>query len=203
MITLYHAPQSRSSRIVWLLEELGAQYTIQPVSIFRPMTGQGQGDPANPHPDQRVPAIEHKDTLITESVGIALYLGDALPQAGLAPAIGDARRGDYCTWLAWYGCEMEPAMFAALSGALATSPHKQRDHAAVMERLENRLAYLPYVLGEAFSIADLLIASALNFGRKAFPESAVLDAYIERCKARPAAIRAAALDEASGLQRAA
>jgi glutathione S-transferase len=203
MITLYHAPNSRSSRIVWLLEELGVDYSIQPVSIFRPMTGQGQGDPANPHPDQRVPAIEHDDMLITESVGIALYLGDALPHAGLAPAIGEVRRGAYCAWLAWYACEMEPAMFAALSGALAAAPAKQRDHAAVVQRLENRLAYRPYVLGEAFSIADLLIASALNFGRKAFPESTALDAYVARCKARPAAIRAAALDEASGLQRAA
>ena len=59
MITLYHAPQSRSSRMIWLLEEIGAPYTIRPVSIFRPMTGQGVPDAANPHPDQRVPAIEY------------------------------------------------------------------------------------------------------------------------------------------------
>lgn len=203
MITLYHAPNSRSSRIIWLLEELGVAYTIQPVSIFRPMTGQGHPDPANPHPDQRVPAIEHNDALITESLGIALYLGDAFPTAGLAPALGDARRGDYCTWLAWYGCEMEPAMFAALSGALAGSPAKQRDHAAVLRRLEGCLTHWPYVLGDRFSTADLLIASALNFARAAFPDSAVLDAYVERCKARPAAIRALALDGASGVQGAA
>ena len=60
MITLYHAPQSRSSRIIWLLEELGAPYEIRPVSIFRPMSGQGAPDPANPHPDKRVPAIVHE-----------------------------------------------------------------------------------------------------------------------------------------------
>jgi glutathione S-transferase len=122
MITLYHAPQSRSSRIVWLLEELGMPYTIQPVSIFRPMTGLGHPDPANPHPDQRVPAIEHDDGLITESVGIALYLGDLDPRAGLAPAVGSAWRGAYCSWLGWYACEMEQAMFAAMSGALEGSP---------------------------------------------------------------------------------
>ena len=46
MITLYHAPQSRSSRIIWLLEELGQPYTIKPVTIFRPMTGTGEPDPA-------------------------------------------------------------------------------------------------------------------------------------------------------------
>lgn len=203
MITLYHAPQSRSSRIIWLLEELGATYTIAPVSIFRPMTGQGHSDPANPHPDQRVPAIEHDDALITESVGIALYLGDALPGAGLAPAVGSAWRGAYCTWLAWYACEMEPAMFAAMSGALAASPNKQRDYDAVVRRLETTLAHRDYVLGEEFTIADLLIASALGFGRRAFPASELIDAYVERCRNRPAAIRALALDDAAGLQQAA
>lgn len=203
MITLYHAPQSRSSRIIWLLEELGAPYAIQPVSIYRPMTGQGHGDPANPHPDQRVPAIEHDDALITESVGIALYLGDALPQAGLAPAVGSPWRGAYCTWLAWYACEMENAMFAALSGALANSPHLQRDHAAVVLRLETALAHRDYVVSDSFTIADLLIASALTFARRAFPDSALIDAYVARCRNRPAALRALALDEASGLQCAA
>lgn len=200
MITLYHAPQSRSSRIIWLLEELGATYTIHPVSIFRPMTGDGHPDPANPHPDQRVPAIEHEDGLITESVGIALYLGDALPGAGLAPAVGSAWRGAYCTWLAWYACEMEPAMFAAMGGALAASPAKQRDYDAVVRRLETALSHRDYVLSDGFSIADLLIASALNFGRKAFPASALIDDYVARCHARPAAVRVRALDDAAGLQ---
>jgi glutathione S-transferase len=202
MITLYHAPQSRSSRIVWLLEEIGAPYEIRPVSIYRPITGQGVPDPANPHPDKRVPALLHNDALVTESVGIVQYLAEMFPDAGLAPAIGDARRGEYLTWLAWYSAEMEAAMFAALSGELAASPGKQRQHQAVLLRLETALAQGPYVMGESFSGADLLIGSALNFGRRAFPESDLLDAYAARCKARDAAIRAAGRDEASGLQAA-
>src|SRR3954466_14009589 len=79
MITLYHAPQSRSSRIIWLLEELGVPYEIRPVSIFRPMTGEGVPDSANPHPDKRVPAIEHDGALVAESVAILQYLTDAFP----------------------------------------------------------------------------------------------------------------------------
>jgi glutathione S-transferase len=57
-------------------------------------------------------------------------------------------------------------------------------------------------MGDRFTAADLLISSALAFGRKAFPPSAVLDAYIERCQARPAAVRALALDDAAGVQHA-
>jgi glutathione S-transferase len=203
MITLYHAPQSRSSRIIWLLEELGGSYEIRPVSIFRPMTGEGTGDPENPHPDKRVPAISHDGAVLAESVAIVLYLCDAFPQAGLAPPIGDPRRADYLTWVAWYAAEMEPAMFAKMGGELDASPNKKRGYEAVVRRLETTLARTPYVLGAQFSGADLLIASALAFGRQAFPPSATLDAYVERCRARPAAVRGVALDDASGLQTAA
>ncbi len=200
MITLYHAPQSRSSRIVWLLEEIGVPYTIRPVSIFRPMTGKGERDPANPHPDGRVPALVHGDALVAESVAIVLYLADAFPQAKLAPAITDSQRGAYLTWVAWYASELEPALFASLRNELAGSPQKRRDHEAVAGRLETALASAPYVMGDTFTGADLLIASALGFGRQAFPASAVLDAYVDRCKARPAAQRGVALDGASGPQ---
>lgn len=203
MITLYHAPQSRSTRMIWLLEELGVPYEIRPVSIFRPMTGDGAGDPANPHPDKRVPAIEHGETVVAESVAIVLYLTDAFPEAKLGPVSGEAGRGEYLTWLAWYAAEMEPALFASMGGELDASPLKQRNYDAVIRRLETALARTPFVMGEQFSAADLLICSALVFGRRAFPASDVLDAYIERCWARPVAARGRALDEASGLQLAA
>ena len=203
MITLFHAPQSRSSRIIWLLEELGASYDIRPVSIFRPMTGEGVADPVNPHPDKRVPAVIHDGALITESVAIVLYLADAFPAAGLAPAPTDPRRGEYLTWMAWYATEMEPALFAGMSGELAGSPNKQRGYDAVLDRLRNALAQGPYVMGDQFTGADLLIGSALGFARRAFPADDLLDAYLERCRARPAAVRGLALDDRSGLQAAA
>ncbi|GJD36256.1 glutathione S-transferase family protein [Methylobacterium aerolatum] len=200
MITLYHAPNSRSSRIIWLLEEIGAPYEIRPVSIYRPMTGEGVPDESNPHPDRRVPALVDGDALVTESVAVVLYLSEAHPEAGLAPAVGDPRRAEFLTWLAWYACEMEPALFAGLSGDIARSPQRKRDHEAVVRRLETALARSPFVMGDTFSSADLLIASALGFGQTAFPASERLDAYLVRCKDRPAAIRSQALDGASGPQ---
>ncbi|MHB8887159.1 MAG: glutathione S-transferase family protein [Methylovirgula sp.] len=203
MITLYHAPKSRSSRIIWLLEELDVPYEIRPVSIFRPMTGEGAPDTANPHPDKRVPALEHNGQLVAESVAIVLYLTDAFPAALLGPAAGDAMRGSYLTWLAWYAAELEPAMFAGFGQELAGSSMKKRGYDAVMRRLDEALARGPYVMGAHFSGADLLIASAIAFGRKVFPDSPELDAYIERCKSRPAAVRGLALDDASGRQQAA
>ena len=202
MITLFHAPRSRSSRIIWLLEELGAPYEIRPVSIFRPMTGEGTADPANPHPDGRVPAVLHAGSLVAESVANVIYLTDAFPQAGLGPVAGAAGRGAYLTWLAWYAAEMEPAMFAAMDGTLAGSPEKQRTHAQAVARLENALTKGPWLTGETFTGADLLVGSALNFARAAFPASTLIDDFAARCKARPAALRGANLDDASGVQKA-
>ena len=203
MITLHHAPQSRSTRIIWLLEELGAPYAIRPVSIYRPMTGVGSPDPTNPHPDKQVPAITHGETLVAESVAIVLYLTDAFPAAGLGPLAGDARRGDYLTWLFWYAAALEPAMFASFGDELAASPLKKRSYDAAVARLESALAKGPYLMGEQFTAVDLLVSSALNFGRQAFPESGAFDAFIARCTARPAARRAAELDTAQGVQCAA
>lgn len=203
MITLYHAPQSRSTRIIWLLEELGAPYTIRPVSIYRPMTGDGSPDPANPHPDKQVPAITHGETLVAESVAIVLYLTDAFPTAGLGPLAGDARRGDYLTWLFWYAAALEPAMFASFGHELEASPFKKRGYDAAVRRLEIALAKGPYLMGETFTAVDLLVSSALAFGRQAFPASEVFDAFIGRCNTRPAALRSAELDNAAGVQRSA
>ena len=93
MLTLYHAPRSRSSRIVWLLEELGEPYQIEYVEIRR-QDGSGGRDPKNPHPDRKVPALVHDGRLVTESAAICLPLSDAVPHAKLGPALGDPRRTD-------------------------------------------------------------------------------------------------------------
>src|SRR5579864_8617731 len=63
MITLYHAPRSRSSRFIFLLEELGTPYKIHPVTIRRG-DGSGVADPANPHPHGKVPVIRDGDTIV-------------------------------------------------------------------------------------------------------------------------------------------
>jgi len=199
MITLYHSPRSRSSRIVWLLEEFGAPYEIRPVNIFRPMEGAGDPDARNPHPDKRVPAMEHNGGLLAESVAIVIYMVDAFPEARLGPTVGDAKRADFLTWSVWYAAEMEPAMFAKFGDELG-QPMKRRSYEQVVARLENTLSRQPYVLGDQFTAADILVGSALQWARSVFPESPILDAYLERLNARPALQRANAKDEAAGLQ---
>lgn len=195
MLTLHHAPQSRSSRIIWLLEELDADYTIKITNIPR-MDGSGASDPGNPHPDKKVPALVDDGVLITESIAIVQYLTDKFPAAGLGPAVGDPQRGSYLSWLAYYAGVIEPVINFAFAG-LADNPDLQRtfrDRAAMDQRILGVLDKQPYTLGDRFSGADVLIASIGQWSRAMLPAGSVIDGYLERCNARPALARALAKD---------
>ncbi|MEO8606126.1 MAG: glutathione S-transferase [bacterium] len=195
MLTLFHAPQSRSSRIVWLLEEVGADYVLTIADIPR-QDGTGAPDPANPHPDKKVPALVDDGALITESIAIVQYLTDKFPAAALGPQPGEPLRGPYLSWLAYYAGVMEPVVTFAFSG-LADNPALQRtfrDRGAMDRRVLAALEAGPYILGEKFSGADILVASMGHFARAMLPAGALLDAYLERCNARPALARALAKD---------
>jgi glutathione S-transferase len=195
MLTLHHAPRTRSSRIVWLLEELGADYRLVITDISRP-DGPGGPDPKNPHPDKKVPALVHDGALVTESAAIVLYLTDLYPKAGLGPAIGDPKRGPYLTWLAYYAGVIEPIIILEFAG-LADDPAMQRTFTTrkvVDERILGALSAGPYMLGERFSGADILIASIGHFLRDMLPAGPTVDAYLQRCNERPALARAQAKD---------
>ena len=71
MITLFHRPQTRSTRFVFLLEELEVPYQIKSVTT-RARDGSGTADPANPHPHGKVPAISDDDKIVFESPAIAI-----------------------------------------------------------------------------------------------------------------------------------
>ena len=194
MLTLFHAPQSRSGRIVWLLEEIGADYDIVYVDIFRAMTLTGARDPANLHPDGKVPALLHDEALVSESAAVALYLTDVHPEANLGASVGSPDRAAYVTWLAWTAGEMEPAFWSRISGAAESDPNAKARYDAVIARLLTALATGPCLMGDRFTAVDVMIASALAWGREYVPESALIDAYLERALNRPANERAAAKD---------
>ena len=195
MLTLYHAPLSRSSRIIWLLEELGADYAIKITNIPR-QDGTGAADPANPHPDKKVPALVDDGVLITESIAIVQYLTDKFPAADLGPRIGDPKRGRYLSWLAYYAGVIEPVVCLEVAGLAANDVMQRafRDRTAMDRQILAALEAGPYLLGEKFSGADILVASLGQFMRTMLPAGAVVDSYLERCSARAALARAFAKD---------
>jgi len=189
MLILHHAPKSRSSRILWLLEELGADYQVNYLDILR-NDGSGGPDPTNPHPLKQVPAITVDGVTIVESVMIILYLTDRYP--GLAPAVGDPKRADYLGWLGLYNGVLEPVISAKFRGEVTAV---QADaYAALDRRWREALDRAPYLLGDSFTAVDILFGSLLQFFRAAMPQYPIYDAYLARIGDRPALARAMTKD---------
>lgn len=197
MITLFHHPKSRSTRFIFLLEELEAPYRLQRVTM-RGSDGSGAVDPANPHPHGKVPALSDDGTIVFESPAIALYLTDRFPKNRLGPLAGEPGRGAYLSWLCYYTGVLEPAFMSKFMNAdvpRGTAGWVPVDEA--MPAVIDVLSRGPYMLGERFSAADMLYGTTFAmFGQSPLmPKSQVIDDYVKRIVTRPAFARAQALDE--------
>jgi glutathione S-transferase len=188
VITLYHSPQTRSASIIWLLEELEVPYQAKLVD-FRRADGSGSKDPAHPHPHGKVPAIQDGDEVLFEGSAIALFLTDKYRNKKLGPAVGEPKRGEYLSWLAYRPGVMEPALICRrfdvkhVYGAMGWAPADE-----VEEVLNAHLASRQYMLGNEFSAVDILIGGGIYFMlmAKMFKETPVMKAYAERVIDRPA-----------------
>ncbi len=195
-ITLYHAPQTRSSGALVLVEELGADVDV----VVLDMKAGEQRQPAflAINPMGKVPALRDGDALVTEQVAVYLFLAERFPERGLAPAVGDPLRGPYLRWMAFYGSSFEPAMVdRALKrepGSPVLMPYGDID--TVLKTVTDQLARGPYILGERFSAADVLWGGSLAwitmFG--VIEKTPAIAAYIERVTSRPASVKVAAQD---------
>lgn len=186
MLTLFHAPQSRSEVITALIEAMGIgdRVHIETVSIAR-QDGSGGPAEANPHPEGKVPALVHDGAVITERAAIILHLTGLFPDTGLSPAPGSPDWGRFATWLCWYQGVMEPVIvheFAQVSHPVLQATF--RDHAAVVARLRAALDKGPWLLGDRFSAADLLVHSPYGWYPAAMPDDAVIRDWVARCIAK-------------------
>jgi glutathione S-transferase len=197
-LTLYHASPSRSSIVLWMLEELGQPFDIHLLSMKR---GENRApDYLAVNPMGKVPALRHRDVVITESAAICTYLADEFPQAKLNAPVGDRQRGPYLKWLFFGPSCIEPAM---IDRAFPRKEEAQRstvgygDFDTTMDVLAKALAAGPHILGEPFTAADVVVGSTLRWGMmfKLIPERPEFTGYVARLNERPAAKRAQARDE--------
>lgn len=195
-ITLYHAPNTRSTGARILLEELGAPYTLQVVNMKA--GEQRQPDYLAVNPMGKVPAVRHGDALITEQVAVFLYLADLFPEAGLAPPLGDALRGPYLRWLVFYAACFEPAVIdrAAKHEPAPAAMCPYGDYDTMLKTLTDQLAKGKYLLGERFTAADVLWGTGLGWTTmfKLVPELPVIMDYVNRVRSRAATVKVTALD---------
>jgi glutathione S-transferase len=146
----------------------------------------------------KVPAIVHGDTPVTEAAAIALYLADLFPEAGLAPKTDDPPRGTYLRWIVFNQAAVEPA---AMDRALKREPGPAQSlsygsYDATVDTLAGAHAKGPYILGEKFSAADVVVGSGVYWltSFKLLPERPEFMRYVERITSRPAFIRTAEKD---------
>ena len=197
MITLFHRPKTRSSRFVFLLEELEAPYEIKQVTT-RTADG-GAVDPANPHPHGKVPAISDDGVVVWESAAIALYLTDKFTKNRLGPTVGEPHRGAYLSWLSYYTGVLEPAFISKFTNTAV--PRGTAGWVAVEEVMPVIIAALtlsPYLVGDRFSAVDVLYGTtfALFAQSPMLATSSVIADYVQRVVSRPAFARAQSKDGA-------
>ena len=197
-LTLYHAAPSRSSITRWMIEEIGEPYDIHLLSLSK-------GDNRSPeylavNPMGKVPALKHGDTVIAEAAAICAYLADEFPRAKLNVPIGTPRRGAYLKWLFFGPSCIEAAMIDR------ASPRKEEarramlgygDFDTVMDVTAKAVAKGPFLMGEQFTAADVIVGSTLRWGMmfKLLPERPEFVAYTNRLATRPALQRAEAQDK--------
>jgi len=195
-ITFFHSPNTRSTGVRILLEELDAPHELHVLN----MKAGEQRQPAYLaiNPMGKVPAIRHRGELVTEQVAIYIYLADLFPAAGLTPALDDRRRGPYLRWLTYYAACFEPAVVDRAMkrdpAGPAMSPYG--DYDTMLKTLTDQIAKGPYLIGDRMTAADVLWGTALGWTThfKLVPELAVITDYIKRITSRPAVGKVNALE---------
>jgi glutathione S-transferase len=198
-LTLYHASPSRSSIVLWMLEETGQPYDVKLIKLS---DGDNlKSDYLAVNPMGKVPALKCGDTVITEAAAICAYLADEFPQAKLNIPVGTPARGVYLKWLFFGPSCIEPAIIDRASPRKEEARRGMLGYGTfdtVMDTVATAVAKGPFLMGEQFTAADVIVGSGLRWGTmlKLIPERGEFADYIMRCTSRPAAKRAEAKDKA-------
>lgn len=194
---LYFAPGTRATRIAFLLEELGVPW--EKVTLDLSKREHKTAEYLALNPNGVVPTLQDGDTVLFESVAIALHLADRHADKGLAPPPDSPLRGRYLSWMVWSMTTLEPPIGEVYVERL--KPAEQQSAvtiAAALERfraaatvLEGELAG-PYLVGDSFSAADVLVGCVLAFAGMLglLDGHERLREYVARITARPAFGRA-------------
>jgi glutathione S-transferase len=196
MITLHHCPQSRSMRVLWLLEELGVPYRVQVHAFDKSLRAP---EFLSLSPAGRVPALEIDGERMFESAAIMEYLCERFPDAGLGCLPGEP---DRMAWLVWlHFAETISQHLAALTQQhillyddTMRSPivmkleaaRLAKCYAAIEARLSTPVENRDYLLTSGFSACDIAVGQAVYLGRHFaktddYPE---LEAWMARITAR-------------------
>ena len=193
---LYYMPRTRSSRVLWLLEELGERYELTDI----PGVQRQSVEHLRRHPLGRVPALELGDgTTMFESAAICLQLADLNPAAGLIPPLGSSERALVYQWVLFAVAELEAPLFRWIRelGEGTTESVARERFTQAAGAIESALDARDWLLDSQFTVADVMCASVLQGAnsRELLAPWPGLEAYVQRSESRPAYARAAAISD--------
>ena len=184
---LYYNPKSRAVIAKWMLDECAAKYDIVPIEFEK-------GEHKTPdflriNPAGKLPALVDGESKIFETAAICLYLADKFAEANLAPGIGAPERGRYLSLMVYSTAQLEPALGDAMLGGQTSPQRGWADFETVRKVIEGELGEGPYLFGEWFTAADVMVGSMFMWRRMlgGQPDRPRLEAYVDRLIARPAA----------------
>jgi glutathione S-transferase len=185
---LYHMPQTRGGTTLWMNAELGDVCEIRLINLRK---GEGRtSEFLKINPMGKLPALQHKGATVTEAAAICAYLADAFPDKGIAPSTSDPKRGIYYRWMFFAPSCIEPMMLDRLGKVTRenSTAAGHGDFERVMSSIDQALSNGPWILGDRFSAADVVMGSTLNFATMfgAIPKEGRIKDYVERVTARPA-----------------
>jgi glutathione S-transferase len=198
-LIFYTNPMSRGRIVRWMLEEVGHPYRTEILGFGPPMKSP---EYLTFNPMGKVPTIIHGGTVVTEAAAICAYLADAFPEAGLAPALGDHRRGPYYRWMFFAAGPVEAALSNKAFGFQVPDERRGMIGYGSVEDVVNALDYAvtqsDYIAGDRFSAADVYVGSQIGWGMMfgTLEKRPAFEAYWQRISTRPAAIRAREIDDA-------
>ena len=202
MLTVHHLGVSQSERIVWLCEELGIDYQLK-VYQRRADNRLAPDDYKALHPLGTAPIITDGDLVLPESAAIIEYIIHTYGGGRLAVPPGAPNYADYLFWFHFSnGAFMPSQMSVMIARILGVGPDDPRSvfvsgrSENAWALLEKRLGESPYLAGDEFTAADIMMGFGLTTMRAFVPRdisgSPNILAYLQRIAARPAYQRAMA-----------
>jgi len=195
--SLYYHPSSRAANVVWMLEEVGIAYERRFVDLRA--NEQKRPEFLTKNPMGKLPVLEDGEALVTESAAIAVYLADRYASERLAPTLDDPKRGSYLRWCFFSPSVIEPALIAKGGGwSYGPSSAGWGTFEAMIETMQSALSQGPYVLGEQFSMADVVFGGTIRYVLMSgmLDPLPVFSDYAARLAERPAFQRADAINAA-------
>ena len=196
---LHHQPRSRSTRVLWLLEELGVPFELTVIERDVKQTPEYRAL----HPLGRAPVLEEEGGPVFESAALILHLADQHLDAGLIAPLGSHERALQYQWCFFGMTELESAL---MDIARQLWDESREPDLGIVERATARFmkasAVVEAVLGDGdylvddtFSVADIVVGSVIAFGRtgELLELPASILPYVDRLEARPARQRAVAV----------